>query len=155
MVHLYSSCAKLNSRPCGRWQIFLCPQNVVGGVSRIWSVPRSPGLNFRNILVVSHAPDESAGPFGRGKIFQASPIFAVEQLGLTEAGTFKSSATLSYLNPKLSIYARQYSQMLDIMQWVETNPLNICFFLRTSIFTSTHGTMLTAYRCLYMDVCGC
>ncbi len=37
-------------------------------------------------------------------------------------------------------------------QWAETNPSNILFSLRTSVFTSPHGTMLTAYRCPYTDV---
>jgi hypothetical protein len=38
------------------------------------------------------------------------------------------------------------------LQWVETNPSNIRFSLRTSVFTLPYGTTLTAYGCLYADV---
>ncbi len=38
--------------------------------------------------------------------------------------------------------------------WKPTNLTSI-FSLWTSIFTSPHGTLLMAYRCLYTDVCRC
>jgi len=37
-------------------------------------------------------------------------------------------------------------------QWVETTHLTSVFSLRTSVFTSPHGTTLMAYGCLYTDV---
>jgi len=40
------------------------------------------------------------------------------------------------------------------LQWVETNPPNILFSLRMSIFTSPHGTMQMDYGCPYTDVHG-
>jgi len=38
---------------------------------------------------------------------------------------------------------------VEVKQWVETNPSNICFLPTDIHFTLPRGTMLTAYRCLY------